>query len=166
MLIERAIERLADALLTGLGLLVIAAVCLNFANVVGRYVFGQALFGADEIQTFMMVWMAFLGAVIVGWRNAHLRMDVLVRGLPRGVQRALRLLELLLLAATATVVAFQSWKFVITMAELDRRSDAANIPMAIPHAAVAIGFTLIAAGALWHLLARRWNQPAREHDNP
>lgn len=84
MLIERAIERLADALLTGLGLLVVAAVCLNFANVVGRYVFGQALFGADEIQTYMMVWMAFLGAVIVGWRNAHLRMDVLVRGLPRG----------------------------------------------------------------------------------
>ena len=93
-------------------------------------------------------------------------MDVLVRGLPRLVQRALRLFELLLLAATATVVAFQSWKFVMTMAELDRRSDAANIPMAIPHAAVAIGFTLIAAGALWHLLARRWNQPARDQDNP
>jgi hypothetical protein len=36
VLIERAIERLADALLTGLGLLVIVAVCLNFANVVGR----------------------------------------------------------------------------------------------------------------------------------
>ena len=64
-MIERAIERLADALLTGLGLLVIAAVCLNFANVVGRYVFGQAIFGADEIQTYLMVWMAFLGAVVV-----------------------------------------------------------------------------------------------------
>ena len=166
MLIERAIERLADALLTGLGLLVIVAVCLNFANVVGRYVFGQAIFGADEIQTYLMVWMAFLGAVVVGWRNAHLRMDVLVRALPRAVQLALRLIELLLLVATAAVVALQSWKFVITMAELDRRSDAANIPMAIPHAAVAIGFTLIAAGALWHLLARRWAQAPSDQDTP
>ena len=155
MRIERAIERLADALLTGLGLLVIAAVCLNFANVVGRYVFGQAIFGADEIQTYLMVWMAFLGAVVVGWRNAHLRMDVLVRALPPSVQRALRLIELALLIATASLVATQSWKFVMTMAELDRRSDAANLPMALPHAAVAIGFTLIAAGALWHALTRR-----------
>jgi TRAP-type C4-dicarboxylate transport system permease small subunit len=165
-MIERAIERLADALLTGLGLLVIAAVCLNFANVVGRYVVGQAIFGADEIQTYLMAWMAFLGAVVVGWRNAHLRMDVLVRALPRAVQRALRLIELLLLVATAAVVALQSWKFVITMAELDRHSDAANIPMAIPHAAVAIGFTLIAAGALWHLLARRWAQAPSDQDTP
>jgi len=166
MFIERAIERLADALLTGLGLLVIAAVCLNFANVVGRYVFGQAIFGADEIQTYMMVWMAFLGAVVVGWRNAHLRMDVLVRALPRAVQWALRLIELLLLVATSVVVAYQSWKFVITMAELDRRSDAANIPMAIPHAAVAIGFTLIAAGAVWHLVRGRFTQPSSDRDAP
>ena len=161
---ERALERLADALLTGLGLLVIAAVCLNFANVVGRYVFGQAIFGADEIQTYMMVWMAFLGAVIVGWRNAHLRMDVLVRALPHPLKVALRILELALLAATTVLVAVQSWKFVITMAELDRRSDAADIPMAIPHAAVAIGFTLIAAGALWHLIARRWSAPPSDQD--
>jgi TRAP-type C4-dicarboxylate transport system permease small subunit len=165
MRIERAIERLADALLTGLGLLVIAAVCLNFANVVGRYVLGQAIFGADEIQTYMMVWMAFLGAVVVGWRNAHLRMDVLVRALPQAVQTALRIVELALLIATASLVATQSWKFVITMAELDRRSDAANIPMSIPHAAVAIGFTLIAAGALWHVLARRWQPTPSEQDS-
>ncbi len=164
MRIERAIERLADALLTGLGLLVIAAVCLNFANVVGRYVFGQAIFGADEIQTYMMVWMAFLGAVVVGWRNAHLRMDVLVRALPQAVQTALRIVELGLLIATASLVAAQSWKFVITMAELDRRSDAAEIPMSIPHAAVAIGFTLIAAGALWHVLTRRWHATPQEQD--
>jgi TRAP-type C4-dicarboxylate transport system permease small subunit len=164
MRIERAIERLADALLTGLGLLVIAAVCLNFANVVGRYVFGQAIFGADEIQTYMMVWMAFLGAVVVGWRNAHLRMDVLARALPQAVQIALRIVELALLVATASLVATQSWKFVITMAELDRRSDAADIPMSIPHAAVAIGFTLIAAGALWHVLTRRWHPAPQEQD--
>lgn len=162
MLIERAIERAADALLTGLGLLVIAAVCLNFANVVGRYVFGQAIFGADEIQTYMMVWMAFLGAVAVSWRNAHLRMDVLVRALPMPMRVALRVIELVVLIATAGLVAVQSWKFVLTMAELDRRSDAAAIPMAIPHAAVAIGFTLIAVIALAHLLGQRWRRPDSE----
>ena len=41
-------------------------------------------------------WLAILGAVVVGWRNAHLRMDVLVRALPQSVQRALRLIELAL----------------------------------------------------------------------
>lgn len=142
-MIERVLDRVMDAVLVALGLLVVAAVCLNFANVVGRYVLGSAIFGADEVQTYMMVWMAFLGAVAVTWRDAHLRMDVLVNRLPRTARAALRLVELLLVISTAGVVAVQSWKFVGQMAEMGRKSDAAEIPMAIPHSAVLVGFALI-----------------------
>ena len=38
--------------------------CLNFANVVGRYVFDYAFLGAEEAQIYIMVWMAFLGAAV------------------------------------------------------------------------------------------------------
>jgi TRAP-type C4-dicarboxylate transport system permease small subunit len=153
--VERLLDRVANAIVTVLALVFIAGVCLNFANVVGRYALGRAIFGADEVQTYIMVWMAFVGAAVVTWRNAHLRMDVLVGGLPAWARTALRLVELTLMIATAAFVLVQSWQYVATMATMGRRSDAAEIPMAIPHSAVAIGFALILLIALWRLARPR-----------
>lgn len=155
MKVERVFDHLMRMTVTTLGVLLIAAVCLNFVNVIGRYAFGRAIFGADEIQTYSMVWMAFLGAVVVTWRNAHLRMDVLVARAPAWLATALRLAELILMAATAGIVFVQSWKYAAQMAAMGRASDAAAIPMAIPHSAVAVGFGMIALIALW-----RMTQPA------
>ena len=155
MKVDRAFDRLMRMTVITLGVLLIAAVCLNFVNVIGRYAFGRAIFGADEIQTYSMVWMAFVGAVVVTWRNAHLRMDVLVSRAPPWLAAALRFAELILMAATAAIVFLQSWKYAAQMAAMGRTSDAAAIPMAIPHSAVAAGFGLIALVALW-----RMTQPA------
>ena len=155
MKVERAFDRLMRMTVITRGVLLIAAVCLNFVNVIGRYAFGRAIFGADEIQTYSMVWMAFVGAVVVTWRNAHLRMDVLVSRAPPWLAAALRFAELILMAATAAIVFLQSWKYAAQMAAMGRTSDAAAIPMAIPHSAVAAGFGLIALVALW-----RMTQPA------
>lgn len=149
--VERAFDHLMRFATTVLGVLLIAAVCLNFVNVIGRYAFGKAIFGADEMQTYSMVWMAFAGAVVVTWRNAHLRMDVLVSRAPSWLKTTLRLAELGLMAATAGIVFLQSWKYAAQMATMGRQSDAAGIPMAIPHSAVAFGFGLIALVALWRL---------------
>lgn len=150
-MIDRLLDRAASAIIAVLGLAFIGAVCLNFANVVGRYAFGRAIFGADEVQTYVMVWMAFVGAIAVTWRNAHLRMDVLVTSLPRWMRRTLRFTELVLMLATAGFVFKQSWGYAAQMASMGRRSDAAEIPMAVPHSAVAIGFGAIALIALWRL---------------
>ena len=157
--VERAFDRLMRFTVATLGVLLIAAVCLNFVNVVGRYAFGKAIFGADEIQTYSMVWMAFVGAVVVTWRNAHLRMDVLVLRAPPWLKAWLRLIELILMAASAGIVFVQSWKYATQMAAMGRVSDAAAIPMAIPHSAVAVGFGLIALIALWRI-----SQPAAPRD--
>ena len=84
-------NRLMKGIERVLALAFIAAVCLNFANVVGRYGFGRSIAAADEIQIYIMVFMAFLGAAVVSWRRQHLRMDVLVRFLPARLRTALRI---------------------------------------------------------------------------
>lgn len=159
-MIERALDRAVRGLMICLALVFIAAVCLNFANVVGRYAFGRAIFGADEVQTYIMVWMAFVGAVAVTWRDAHLRMDVLVARLSPPLRAALRVVELMLMAATAGLVFWQSVAYCLQMAQMGRKSDAAAIPMQIPHSAVALGFGLIALIALWRLARRAPAGPA------
>lgn len=150
-MIDRALERLAGWIQYALALALLAAVVMNFAGVVGRYLLGVAVVGADEAQIFLLVWIAFLGAAVVTWRDQHLRMDVLVGYLPARARAALRVVEALALLALSCVVVWQSALYVRQMMAIDRRSDAAGIPMALPHAAVLAGFVLIALIALARL---------------
>ena len=110
----------------------ILAVLLNFSNVVGRYLFGLSLLGSDEVQIFIMVGMTFLGAAVVTRRNMHLRMDVLVRFLPKPLQLALRVFEQLLLITLAGFVLAQSFDYAQRMKMIGRTSDMAGVPMWIP----------------------------------
>jgi TRAP-type C4-dicarboxylate transport system permease small subunit len=136
-------NRLMAAIERVLALAFIVAVCLNFANVVGRYGFGTSIAGGDEVQVYIMVWMAFLGAVLVSWRGEHLRMDVLAQRFPQGAQSVLRMIELVLVIGLAAFALWQSWNYTEQMIAIGRRSDNAGIPMWIPHSAVAVGFALI-----------------------
>lgn len=141
---NRSIDALALALERLLGAALIVAVLYNFVNVVGRYVFGRTFISADEVQIYIMVYIAFLGAAVATWRRMHLRMDVLVQRLPRGVQAGLGVVELLLTVVLAGFVLYVASGYVRQMAGLDARSQNAGIPMWIPHSAIVIGFGLIA----------------------
>jgi TRAP-type C4-dicarboxylate transport system permease small subunit len=141
-------ERVARAMERVLALAFIGAVCLNFANVVGRYGFGYSIAAADEVQIYVMVYMAFAGAAIVSWRGQHLRMDVLATRLPAAGRRVLAWAECVLAIVLAGFVVVQSSRYSWQMFALDRRSDNGDIPAWIPHAAVAIGFALVGVAVL------------------
>jgi TRAP-type C4-dicarboxylate transport system permease small subunit len=167
-LIDKAFDRIARVLELALALAFIAAVVLNFTNVIGRYLFGLSLLGADELQVFVMVGMTFLGAVVVTRRNQHLRMDVLVRFMPAWLRLALRVAEQLLLVALAGFVLSQSYFYARQMMRIGRTSDMAGVPMWIPHGMVALGFGLILIIALWSTIAfmRRAPGPAERGGTP
>ncbi len=122
----------------------IAAVGLNFINVVGRYGFGSSMLGADELQIYIMVFMTFLGAAVVAWRNRHLRMDVVVAALPEPIRRTVKIAEAFAIVILTTFVLWNSTYYAKQMYVLGRMSDMAHVPMWIPHGAVALGFGLMA----------------------
>jgi TRAP-type C4-dicarboxylate transport system permease small subunit len=130
----------------------LAAVALNFCNVTGRYLFGQTLLSADELQIFSMVIITFLGAGVVAWRSQHLRMSVLVGALPPPARQVIAFVELVSMIALAIFVLWNSTNYAAQMFKLGRVSDMANIPMWIPHAVVALGFGLIAIAGCRYLL--------------
>ncbi len=164
-MIDRIFERLTRALELLSALAFIGAVVLNFANVVGRYVLGQTILGSDEVQIFIMVGMTFLGAVVVTWRQQHLRMDVIARMCPEPVQAALRWADLLLMAVLCGFVFVQSMTYAVNMFRLDRLSDTADVPMWIPHGAVALGFGLIALIAIRRAAAALAGRRIAEEDD-
>ena len=74
-----------------------------------RYGFNHAITGADELQIYLMVAMAFLGAVVAHIRRRHLRMDVLTRHFPPAVARWLNGIEALLAIAVCGLMTWISW---------------------------------------------------------
>lgn len=122
----------------------ISSVAINFANIVGRYVFDASFTWAIEVILFLMVGAVFTGCCAVAWENRHIRMDVLLRILPPPLARLLGLLSDLVLIATAIAVTFFAYPVISELAAFDERSAAANFPLAIPQAMVPIGYGLMA----------------------
>jgi TRAP-type C4-dicarboxylate transport system permease small subunit len=151
---QKRIDAAAAVLETLLAVALIGAVLLNFGNVIGRYGFGSTMTIADELQTYTMVYIAFLGAAIAGWRGIHLRMDVLVQRLPPVLKRALSIAESALMVILGSLVTWVGWQYVAQMYALGAKSQTAGIPMWIPHTAIAAGFGLIVLVAILKFLVR------------
>jgi TRAP-type C4-dicarboxylate transport system permease small subunit len=150
--VTRILDRLTGWIEHALAYAFIAAVALNFINVVGRYGFGSTILSADELQIFIMVFMTFLGAAVVAWRNQHLRMDVLVNALPPPIRRLIKIAELVAIVILAAFVLWNSTYYAKQMFNIGRVSDMAQVPMWIPHGAVAVGFGLMALIACLRLV--------------
>jgi TRAP-type C4-dicarboxylate transport system permease small subunit len=125
------------------GLLLIASVLLNFANVLGRYFFSDSIYWAEEIMLYLMVGCVFLGNGVVSWSGRQLRMDVIVGMMPLQVQKALALIsELIFIAVAVTIVVF-ACPVIRDLWNFDQRSQSAQLPMYIPQAMVPIGLSLM-----------------------
>lgn len=127
-----------------IGLLLIAMVALNVANAFGRYVLGSAIPGSDELLVFSMVWLVFLGAVLATASGGHLRFDLLAMLLPRRLERLLDAVRYAIVSVLAGFVCLQSWGALVKLGRIGQKSMAMEVPMTVPHAAVFVGFALIA----------------------
>jgi TRAP-type C4-dicarboxylate transport system permease small subunit len=126
-----------------LGTLILAGVALNFANVVGRYVFSAPIIWAEEVLVFIMVWCVMLGATLVTWEDQHLRMDAVHHLAPPRVRRWLDLLTTVAFLVAGAFVLVQSLRVFVLAARTGQRSVVADLPMVIPFAAIPLSFAII-----------------------
>jgi TRAP-type C4-dicarboxylate transport system permease small subunit len=130
--------------LTLAAILLLAAVAINFTNVVARYLFLASIYWADEAMVFLVIWSIFLAAIAVTCDGSHLTMDLFSTRLRPRAQRALDGAIAAVCLATFAFMSWQAWTVVRTLTRNDQRSIALDIPIAVPHAALLIGFALMA----------------------
>ena len=136
------VHRLVAVIQAITAVLMLIAVAVNFANIIGRYVFFAPIASAEEVMLFLMVGMVFLGNSVVGWQGKQLRMDVLLHAMPPSLSRALDIIADLTMIAVCIILIVLGWPAVQMLAEFDQRSEAADIPLVIPQALVPIGLGL------------------------
>jgi TRAP-type C4-dicarboxylate transport system permease small subunit len=140
----RSVTALLTVLRAAAGAMLIASVGINFANIIGRYLFAVSLSWAEEVMLFLMIGCVFVGAGPVGWMGRHIRMDVVVLLLPPRARRAFEIFSDLVTIATCVMLSIFAWPVMTMLAELDERSQTANIPLVIPQAVVPLGLLLMA----------------------
>jgi TRAP-type C4-dicarboxylate transport system permease small subunit len=126
-----------------IGVLILFSIALNFANVIGRYVFFSSIIWAEEVMIFIMVWCVFIGAILVSYDGRHLKMDLLSANLKPPLKQIINAAAVAVLLICCGFVAVQSYKATSLFGRLGQESTVAGIPMVIPHAALLIGFVLI-----------------------
>ena len=161
----RITHTIASAVRVLLGLLLLGMVALNVANAICRYVFGVVLTGADEVLVFSMIWMVMVGMILATVDRRHIALDFLITRAGSRQRVALRILHHAVLTGACAYAAIYCWAFVARVAAIGQTSMALGVPMAIPHAALFVGFAGTTIASLLLLAAEvaqlvRAKQPA------
>src|SRR5882757_121166 len=126
--LEAAVEiSLNRVPLTLAAILLLAAVAINFTNVVARYMFLASIYWADEAMVFLVIWSIFLAAIAVTCDGSHLTMDLFSTRLPPRAQRALDAAIAAVCLVTFAFMTWRAWTVVRTLTRNDQRSIALDI---------------------------------------
>jgi TRAP-type C4-dicarboxylate transport system permease small subunit len=146
---------LRDIPRAAIGVIILAAITINFANIVGRYVFLAPLPWAEEVLAFLVIWGVCLGASAVTYDNRHLDMDLFAGVFPPRLRGVLDIVKLVALVGFSAFTMVNAWTIVALMARNGQVSITAGVPMTVPYAAFVVGFGLIVAAAIVGAIERR-----------
>ncbi len=134
-----------------LGSLMLAGIAINFANVVSRYLFGHALFWAEEVMVFITIWGVFIGMAAIAYNGGHLNMDLFSARIGGRWKLALNGFTTVVLLACCVFAIAQSFAVVSLFVQTGSVSVSAAVPKAIPHSALLVGFALTVLAVLVRL---------------
>jgi TRAP-type C4-dicarboxylate transport system permease small subunit len=124
--------------------LLLAAVALNLANIIGRYALNSPIASAEEVMLFLLVAVVFLGSSVVSWERKQIRMDVVLHVMPPAVRHYFEVISDVATIAISVALIVFAWPVITMLVEFDERSQAADIPLSVPQALIPIGLGLTA----------------------
>jgi TRAP-type C4-dicarboxylate transport system permease small subunit len=148
-----------------IGLMMLAMFVLVFANVVGRYGFNASFAKAEEVSTFLMIWVTYLGAGLALREGRHVAIDMFQDKLPFGAQRALRIVlggSILIFFAVLAYLGVQ-----MSIFGWSQETIATQIPTGIPYLAIPLGalvFCMHLTLTFRNWVERRWEKIAAPED--
>jgi TRAP-type C4-dicarboxylate transport system permease small subunit len=91
------------------GTLFLIAITINFANVIARYFFFEALFWAEEVLIYMTLWGVILACATITYQGLHIRMDLFATLLRSPIKEIVNALTAALLVCASIYVVMQSY---------------------------------------------------------
>jgi TRAP-type C4-dicarboxylate transport system permease small subunit len=161
--LDRVLDGL-DALARWLAMaLATAIIALLAAQILFRYVLNSSIIWSEEVATWCLVWVVFLGAASIMRRWEHVQIPTVLRRLPLAVRPGAIVLAKALTAAAAGLVAWYGLQWVLGQGHIT--SQTSGISTRWIKAAVPVGAALMALFALRAVLADagRWRRGDRDY---
>ncbi|MEW6228707.1 MAG: TRAP transporter small permease [Bacillota bacterium] len=121
--LEKLVFRLAELVLFVLMLALVVTVVLQ---VTFRYFLHRSLYWSVELSRFLFVWLVFLGAAVGVHMNSHVSIDAVVKAVPEGTRRMMRLLTTAVSAAFLLLVTY--YGLSLALQTMGSPSEALKIP--------------------------------------
>lgn len=142
------------------GIMLMVMFVLVFGNVVTRYCFGFSIAAAEEISTFLMIWVTYLGAGLALREGKLASIDAIQDKLPSHWVRIIRIFLGCASIAFFALLVFYGVQFVSL--GWSQETFALMIPRGIPYLVLPAGALLFALHFI--LFFKRWTQ--RQWERP
>lgn len=126
-----------------IGVLILAASVILFANVVARYVFNAGFPWAEELVRYQIVWMVFLGASVAARQGIHIGVDLLIKSTPPALSRAIQLLVHAIAIVFCGFLVFYGAELILQTRAFGQVSPAMQLPMWLVQLAIPVGAALM-----------------------
>jgi TRAP-type C4-dicarboxylate transport system permease small subunit len=137
------------------GAILIASVLLmatnNIANVIGRVIFNQSLFFAEEVNSILIILVTFAGTSFAARHGSHIRMTAIFDALPKKLQKGLIVIITFVTSACIFTICYFSVKYILWVAPRGQVLPALQIPVYtiylwVPISLFITGFEYFVAG--------------------
>ena len=135
--LDLAISKIEAAILA-LGVLLMAT--MSVGNIFGRFLFGQSIYFAEEVNQFLIILITFIGIGYAARMGRHIRMSAIYDTLPDQGRKALMVVISLVTAAAMFVLAYYAFIYVAGVYAPGRVSASLRIPFYITQIWVPFGF--------------------------
>jgi len=160
--VNRILEAICTAILA-------ATVLIAFMAVIFRYVIGSALSWSFEASLALLTYLTFIGCYLALRKHSHLKVEVLVRLLPRPGQAIVFAINQLLIAGIGAVMLYHGMRQVLLYRS--QNTLVMEIPVGFLYTAIPVSGLLMGLDALVVLVAglcryRRGEPPMPPEDQP
>lgn len=135
-----------------IGLLILSASVILFANVVARYVFNLGFPWAEELVRYEIVWMVFLGGSVAAREGIHIGVDIIVKFAPPAISKLVKLCIHSVSILFCVLVVFYGVELISQTKMFGQVSPAMQVPMWLVQLAIPIGASLMAIRFSQHWL--------------
>jgi TRAP-type transport system small permease protein len=137
--VSRALSQIPERLLL---IILIVTILDMVMSVFTRYVTGKAIYWAEEVGTFGLVWMTMIGTGIGVKRGIHFAMPTFVGRFPPGVRYVIALLNHVLIAAFGVLMILTGYHMTVQSSNMFSPALEVNLGI-INSAAIACGVLIV-----------------------
>jgi TRAP-type C4-dicarboxylate transport system permease small subunit len=109
----------------------------------GRYTGLYNMYWAEEVIRYLYIWVAFLGISMGVKSDAHFRLQLFVKMLPKPLETIISAISIVIVVVFLAFLCYLSAMLVSRQLSIGQTSPMLLIPMAIPYGAITVGtFTM------------------------